>query len=57
MSKPDKPQKQKKTERDLRLDDLETERPEDVKGGSTGTYCDDDKDDGDVKEWDGSGSG
>ena len=55
MSKPDKPQKQKKTERDLRLDDLETERPEDVKGGAAGTTCAEDKDDGDYKEWDGSG--
>ena len=52
MSKPDKPQKQKKTERDLRLDDLETERPEDVKGG---TACDDDKNGGDDRAWDGSG--
>ena len=34
MSKPDKPQTPQKTERDLRLDDLETERPEDVKGGT-----------------------
>ena len=54
MSKPDKPQNPKKTERDLRLDDLDTKRPEDVKGGTT---CDDDKDDGSTKEWDGSGYG